>query len=483
MLKWFAQLLLLRGGRRLQDDAPHQWAGRGKQAPELLVVLRRVIRHAKEWGVPTWVIKLDVRKAFDSVWQESMGDMVAQRIGGLRPGGGGTHGGMPWEARAWLGLLEAREMQVAVGDHVTSIPQSNGVRQGSPDSPILFSRIVGDCLQQALQETQHLLPPAKGPAPPESGGAYMDDTYLWSHDATHLQATLAALERHLARHGLTINPGKTAIIFSQPTGGGTFRIGGEVVGCKPFGDVITALGSPITFGESVAAIIAEMNHRARKAFHKHAALLCAATPLKGRLTLHQTLVRGAALWGGQAWPVTDGILKAMNTTQLLQIRRMMHPARRPGEQWEEWHVRTMRGARVALHQSKVLRWSTFQLGHTWDLYGHMARAQPGGRPMLRWKDLEWWEAEKLKPRRERHTHVKYNALADPERQVVAVAGVAWKQAATNLQEWGRLGERFVSMFDVPWASGKQSSIANLTPNNTTGGRQNAPANETAVLRA
>ena len=53
------------------------------------MVLRRVIRHAKEWGVPTWVIKLDVRKAFDSVWQESMGDMVAQRIGGLRPGGGG----------------------------------------------------------------------------------------------------------------------------------------------------------------------------------------------------------------------------------------------------------------------------------------------------------------------------------------------------------------------------------------------------------
>ena len=437
-----------------------------------------MVRHAKEWGVPTWLVKLDVRKAFDSVWQESMGDMVAQRVGGLRPGGGGTAGGMPWEARAWLGLLEAREMQVAAGD---TIPQSNGVRQGSPDSPILFSRIVGDCLEQALQETQHLLTPAKGPAPPESGGAFMDDTYLWSHDPTHLQATLAALERHLARHGLLINPGKTAIIFSQPQGGGEFRIGGEMVGCKPFGEVITALGSPITFGESVAAIITEMNHRARKAFHKHAALLCAATPLKGRLTLHQTLVRGAALWGGQAWPVTDGILRAINTTQLLQIRRMMHPARRPGEQWEAWHIRTMRGARVALQQSKVPRWSTFQLGHTWDLYGHMARAQPGGRPMLRWKDLQWWEQEKQKPRKQRHTHVKYNALADPERQVVAAAGVGWKQTALDLPTWGRLGEQFVAMFDVPWASGKQSSITNLTPNNTTGGRQHA--NETEMLRA
>ena len=55
-----------------------------------------------------------------------------------------------------------------------------------------------------------------------------------------------------------------------------------------------------------------------------------------------------------------------NSTQLLQIRRMMHPVRRLGEQWDAWHIRTMRGARVALQQSEVLRWSTFQLGHTWD---------------------------------------------------------------------------------------------------------------------
>ena len=208
VLKWFSQLLLLRGGNQIQDGAPLQWAARGKQAPELLVVLRRVVRHAKEWGVPTWIVKLDVRKAFDSVWQESMGDMVASKVGGLRAGGGGTAGGMPWEARAWLGLLEAREMQVAVGDSLTSIPQSNGVRQGSPDSPILFSRIVADCLEEATKETQHMLASAKGPPPPQSGGAFMDDTYIWSHGHAHLQATLASLERRLARHGLLINPGK-----------------------------------------------------------------------------------------------------------------------------------------------------------------------------------------------------------------------------------------------------------------------------------
>ncbi|CAE7483284.1 clpB, partial [Symbiodinium necroappetens] len=63
------------------------------------------------------------------------------------------------------------------------------------------------------------------------------------------------------------------------------------------------------------------------------------------------------------------------------------------------------------------------------------------------EDLHWWEQEKLKPRRQRHTHVKYNALADPERQVVAVAGGDWVHAARDISEWSRMGEQFVSTFD------------------------------------
>ena len=56
---------------------------------------------------------------------------------------------------------------------------------GSPDSPVLFGRVVADDLEAALSLTQHMLPPAQGPPPPQSGGAFMDDTYLWSHDKRH----------------------------------------------------------------------------------------------------------------------------------------------------------------------------------------------------------------------------------------------------------------------------------------------------------
>ena len=73
-------------------------------------------------------------QSLDSVWQESMG--VAKRVGGLRPGGQGLPGGMPWEARAWLGL-EAREVRVALGDQVVpGVPgQPHPLRQGDSGRP------------------------------------------------------------------------------------------------------------------------------------------------------------------------------------------------------------------------------------------------------------------------------------------------------------------------------------------------------------
>ena len=73
----------------------------------------------------------------------------------------------------WTLLQEPQwEVRMAMGDTLTSIPQTNGVRQGSPDSPVLFGRVVADDLESALGTTQHMLPPAQGPPPPQSGGGF-----------------------------------------------------------------------------------------------------------------------------------------------------------------------------------------------------------------------------------------------------------------------------------------------------------------------
>ncbi|CAE6973291.1 unnamed protein product [Symbiodinium sp. CCMP2592] len=368
----------------------------------------------------------------------------------------------------------ARELRVAINDILTTIPQSNGVRQGSPDSPVLFAAIIATALDDVLGRTSSHLPPKGGPNPPQAGGAFMDDTYLWSHDRDHLQRTLAELEVRLAKDGLAIHPGKTAIIYSEPEGAGDFQIGGERVDCLPFGTEITALGSPLTFLEPVAAITTAMNHRARKAFGKHSKLLCARTPIKARIKMHTTLVRNAALWASQSWPIVETLHKAVNSTQLRHIRTMMGDHRQPGETWVEWNTRSLRRARVQLHQSGEPRWSTFLLAQTWGLYGHMARSTQGGAEMLQWKNLKWWRQQQHIPPSWggiRHGH-RFNSDADPERQIVAIGGLDWMQVAQNRQAWQDLTQTFVERFDVPWATGKQGSIGNIAP---IRGRSTRPA--------
>ena len=120
------------------------------------------------------------------------------------------------------------------------------------------------------------------------------------------------------------------------------------------------------------------------------------------------------------------------------------------------------------HPQSLPRWSTYTLERMWDMYGHMARAEQGGRPMLSWKNLQWWRREQSKPRSQRHTHAgQFNPIVDPERQLTKVAGDAWQEVARNTTVWGALRGEFLQQFDVPWSTGKQSSLENLVPNLTT----------------
>ncbi|CAE7336523.1 YCF1, partial [Symbiodinium microadriaticum] len=61
--------------------------------------MRKLARVAHEWKTPFYIVKIDIAKAFDSIAQEKLGDLVMRKIA--------HQGDMPWEARLWLRLLEA----------------------------------------------------------------------------------------------------------------------------------------------------------------------------------------------------------------------------------------------------------------------------------------------------------------------------------------------------------------------------------------
>ena len=306
LLRTFSQLIINRVSCHVQEPSRLQWSRRHRQGAELVWVLRKVCRTSHDWGIPMYLAKLDIRKAFDSGYQEALAGEIARDVG--------EAGDQPWEAKAWVSLLKANRIRIFFRGDTFEITQSNGVRQGSPDSPIAFGRIVARTLDLSLQEAQAERP-TQGEPPPEHGGSYMDDTYIWSTSRAHMQSMLCCLCTNLRPKGLEVHPNKTEIIANDNEGA-TFEIDGHKVACKGPDHVVRTLGSPLCFRGTPATLVAEMQARSRRAFNKHRGTLLSEARVKDRLQMHTILVRQSALWCCETWPCLEFILKSANSAQL-----------------------------------------------------------------------------------------------------------------------------------------------------------------------
>ena len=455
LLKSFGQLLLRRSGDVIQTPARLQWCRRGRQGVELIMILRRLARMAHDWGLEFYIAKLDIRKAFDSVLQESLAQHVSDIVG--------EQGGHPWEARAWVALLHAEKIAVQVGGESIPIRQSNGVRQGAPESPVAFGALVAKDLDKSITAAKSSKPRTDHP-PPEDGGSYMDDNYIWSTNRDHLQRLLGELSQRLPRRGLHLHPAKTDIIHNSDKKV-FFEVAGEKVAAKGPNHVIHVLGSPLSFQGGTAMLVAEMQARARKSFWAHHEAFTSGASLRDKLKLHVILVRQSALWACQTWPCHSSLLKAVNTVQLAQIRTMLGLKRQATEDWATWNKRSLRRSRLALFHSGGIRWSSFVLSQIWTAIGHICRGDPVGRDIFCWRSLAWWENQQAAGVRIKHAS-RFNAFMDIDRQLSDTAGKAWAELAQDRIAWSSLENAFVSKYDVPWSSGKQSSLTNLSPNPT-----------------
>ena len=89
----------------LVDPLGIQWSEQGKQTGEVIFALRRISRMALDWGRPVYVLKLDIRKAFDGVVQARLGELIFKRVA--------VQGAKPGEARLWLQLVQCEDLLVS----------------------------------------------------------------------------------------------------------------------------------------------------------------------------------------------------------------------------------------------------------------------------------------------------------------------------------------------------------------------------------
>ena len=323
-LKSQSQLVLARAGHHVLSGAVWQYAQPGRQPAELILTIRKAVRTCREWGLPLHLIKLDVAKAFDSVSQAHLAALVERKVA--------IEGGRPWEARLWLDLLVNRSIKVAVEDEVQEVEQSNGVRQGAPDSPVIFAAMIGQILNEVLgppARSPNPTPPTpmastgtpreqagpvvedkapdRGPAMPTNGGGFQDDIYIWSHDKEFLQTRLQTMVRSLGTRNLRINAVKTQYVHNTPYKQAV-RVGEEeVVGVAE--GTVTVLGAPIAMAGEVLQILAEVARRARGAFAVHKKLLTGAGSIDHKILAHTRYVATSALWAIGAAHPHEALLK------------------------------------------------------------------------------------------------------------------------------------------------------------------------------
>ena len=448
------------------SGAVWQYAQPGRQPAELILTIRKAARTCREWGLPLHVIKIDVSKAFDSVSQTQLAAMVERKVG--------VQGGRPWEARLLINVLVSRVLNVAVDDEILSVEQTNGVRQGAPDSPVLFAAMVGQILNEVLGpppgEIMRGEPPNdqrvanwapdNGPSMPTAGGGFQDDIYLWSHDRGFLQTKLDALVASLKSRNMKVNATKTKYVHNT-AGSHTIEVGGQGVEGERDG-TITVLGAPVALSGEVLQILAEAARRARGAFALHKKLLTGAGSVDSKLLAYTRYVASSALWAIGAAHPHEALLKGLNSIQLMRIRQMLNIRRKPLERWAQWNQRSLRQARACLATRPTHRWSTIALTQVWKLWGHTARHSQHTGLMMGWRNQEWWRVEQSKPTGLRHP-ARFNAMLETEKMLEKVAR-PWREAAQNRDTWKHMESTFVKRFDPPWSSGKQASLDNLAPN-------------------
>jgi exonuclease III len=168
-----------------------------------IFVFNEALLRRRRAGDTTFCFFIDFRKAFDTVWHDGLWRRLWEM--GVR--------GKAW--RILRGLYSRLKSSVLVeGEPSNDAPLLQGVRQGCPLSPILFSCFVNNLVDRLKEKGFGV----------EIGNRelcsllYADDIVLLANSAEELQAMIEVVDNYCREWRLSVNLGKSKVMIVAPNG-------------------------------------------------------------------------------------------------------------------------------------------------------------------------------------------------------------------------------------------------------------------------
>ena len=391
--KTFSRLLLSRMETALRPRGDKQFACKHRQPAEMAWLTAHVAHLSREWQADCYMLKLDLRRAFDSVSREKLAAKIIQW----------ASEDFPFEVRCLVRMLASTEVVLALPWEDVWIHANTGVKQGSTESPAIFGRLIDDVLSSIDRCLEGEVIPQMGC----DGCAFMDDVITWKRTIDSMQNFVNELLPKLAEFGLDVQPSKSKLLCLRGSRRVVLKLGDDTVTPMSDEETFTVLNLPISKDNTEMKILHALLDKARSKFGGILHILTSSSSLKKRIWILNKVVKGTFAWVvGILFP-TAAVQSALNHFQYCCVRKMMGLKRLAGETWVDGEARMLRLARAPVHRLEERRWGDCAVVAYWAFTGHRVRGSSLPFPsaaakMSHFRGLGWWNQQQLSLQGQRH---------------------------------------------------------------------------------
>ena len=261
---------------------------RCRQAPEVMHSMLRVLESQQEWGGHITVVKLDLQKAFDTVFQSAILQGLAKTP---------AHPRFLFSlARELIHSNILPDLWGTRPDGVISLER--GCRQGAPESGLFFLLAINETLKILMEkwEAQHF--GVQVGKEKLKTLIFVDDIILLTRIPEQAQIMIRDLQEALSKIGLRLNSEKTSYLTTLPARAA--KLPGSCLNKEG----LLIVGRRFRLQDNTSE---ELSRRINSTWAKFGSIrhiLRQPTALKHRLKIVVACLYQSLLWSSESWHVT-----------------------------------------------------------------------------------------------------------------------------------------------------------------------------------